>query len=275
MSYVLEKFAASDGGEQNLLYLPGYEVSHVVGPGPALTRYSPTVGGGMYDGLGSGRALSLAQIIRYSGAFAADDQGALVTSWDAIGDLYGRKGRLWRKWTRIGNDAPRRQWCWARMTHLELQSGREQTNVQPVTMEFTRQSAWFDETETEQTTAVPLASYTYTVAHAGTAPVMDAVLTFTAQGSAVTSLAILTDAGGAIEYSGTIAPATTLVIDCGAHAVYNDGANAIAGFSLRPEHVGEEWFVIAPGAAGTSISVVRTGGGSGCTLKITHSGAWI
>lgn len=279
MSYILEKFLPVHpyGDASEATTLPPYEATTTTGPGGITPQFAQMVAGGMFDGLGDEDAPILAQVIRHAGWFVRQDEDSIAAfneRYQALARQVGRKGRLWRKW----RTTDVRQWCWARWLSLEGETSRGQLAYQPVTAEFQRFSPWFAETETEQTTVLGVTPYEFNVTRAigANAPVYDAVITLTAQGSAITSVWIENLANGSfIRFAGVSVNATkSLAIDCGAATVKNDGADAIRYFTLGDTHAIPDWLRLEAGQSVNRLRVTRTGGGSNSTIKLAFYEAW-
>lgn len=276
MSYILEKWAPLTvyGDAQELMMLPPYDATSTTGPGGVPTQYVPTVAGGLFDGLGGADAHVLSQVIRHAGTFVSTIPTDFDTRYQAIARGLGKAGRLWRKW--IGTEV--RHWCYARFTSLEGESAQGQLAYQPVVMEFTRTSPWFAESASTQQVTLGVTPYSFVVTRdvAANAPVFDAIITVTAQGVGITDLVIENTTNGSyIRFTGaTIAVSKSLVIDCGAGTVKNDGADAIAYFSLGASHAIPDWLRLEAGGSVNTIRVTRTGGGSNSTIRFDWYEAW-
>jgi hypothetical protein len=94
--------------------------------------------------------------------------------------------------------------------------------------------------------------------HNGSAPQPDVVFSITAVAGAVTAV-IITNilTGHVLTWSGTLAAGKTLVIDCGAQSVLNDGVDDYA--SLTPPTNRDEWMLLDPGLNPVSVSVTEAG----------------
>ena len=276
MSYILEKWAPLTvyGDAQELMMLPPYDATSTTGPGGVPTQYVPTVAGGMFDGLGGADAHVLSQVIRHAGTFVSTIPADLDARYQAIAGALGKAGRLWRKW--IGAEV--RHWCYARFTSLEGERSQGQLAYQPIVMEFTRTSPWFAELASTQQVVLGVTPYSFVVTRdtASNAPVFDAIITVTAQGVGITDLVIENTTNGSyIRFTGaTIAVGKSLVIDCGTGTVKNDGANAIAYFSLGAGHAIPDWLRLEAGGSVNTIRVTRTGGGSNSTIRFDWYEAW-
>ena len=276
MSYILEKWAPLTvyGDSQELMMLPPYDATSTTGPGGVPTQYVPTVAGGLFDGLGGADAHVLSQVIRHAGTFVSIIPADFDTRYQAIAGALGKAGRLWRKW--LGSEI--RHWCYARFTALEGEKAQGQLAYQPIVMEFTRTSPWFAESASTQQVVLGVTPYSFVVTRdtASNAPVFDAVITVTAQGVGITDLVIENTANGSyIRFTGaTIAVSKSLVIDCGAGTVKNDGVNAIAYFSLGANHAIPDWLRLEAGGSVNTIRVTRAGGGSNSTIRFDWYEAW-
>lgn len=276
MSYVLDRFVplVTFGDSAEPLLLPPYDVASTIEPGAVAAQYVQTVMGGQFDGLGNADAHSISQVIRHSATFAQFSPADLEERQIAIDRQLGRAGRLWRKW----RASLALQWCYARFTSLEGESAPGQMVYQPIVMEFTRTSPWFAELASTQQVVLGVTPYSFVVTRdvAANAPVFDAIITVTAQGVGITDLVVENTTNGSyIRFTGaTIAVGKSLVIDCGAGTVKNDGANAIAYFSLGAGHAIPDWLRLEAGGSVNTIRVTRTGGGSNSTIRFDFYEAW-
>ena len=276
MSYILEKWAPLTvyGDAQELMMLPPYDATSTTGPGGVPTQYVPTVAGGLFDGLGGADAHVLSQVIRHAGTFVSIIPADFDTRYQAIAGALGKAGRLWRKW--LGSEV--RHWCYARFTGLEGEKAQGQLAYQPIVMEFTRTSPWLAESASSQQVVLGVTPYSFVVTRdvAANAPVFDAIITVTAQGVGITDLVIENTTNGSyIRFTGaTVGVGKSLVIDCGAGTVKNDGVNAIAYFSLGASHAIPDWLRLEAGGSVNTIRVTRVGGGSNSTIRFDWYEAW-
>lgn len=275
MSYILDRFVplVTFGDSAEPLLLPPYDVASTIEPGAVAAQYVQTVMGGQFDGLGNADAHSISQVIRHSATFAQFSPADLEERQIAIDRQLGRAGRLWRKW----RASLAQQWCYARFTSLEGESAPGQMVYQPVVMEFTRTSPWFAESPSTQQVTLGVTPYSFVVTRnvAANAPVFDAVITVTAQGVGITDLVIENLANGSyLRFTGTsITAGTSLVIDCGAGTVTNNGANAIRYLSLGAGHAIPDWFRLEA-ILSQQVRVTRAGGNNNSTIKFEFYEAW-
>jgi hypothetical protein len=105
-------------------------------------------------------------------------------------------------------------------------------------------------------------------------------LTITAGSANITALTLAQYDGAtagpySLQYTGTILAGKSLVIDCGAHSVYNDGVADWAHLTLTAAHKSADWFGTETPLGGALIlKVTRTGGGTGSTVTVTFDEGW-
>jgi hypothetical protein len=108
------------------------------------------------------------------------------------------------------------------------------------------------------------AKSTLTVTNGGNATVKNCVLTIRAGLGSITGVLIQRKVGSTVyehlTWAGTLASGKDLVINCGAHTVTNDGANAYSGFALGASHRTDDWLRLLSGA--NTIEITLTGGGA-------------
>jgi uncharacterized membrane protein YciS (DUF1049 family) len=108
--------------------------------------------------------------------------------------------------------------------------------------------------------------------HGGDYPVSNIIITLTAAGTAITNILIGAYASFEINWAGTLAAGQSLVIDCGALSVKNNGVDAYSVFSRTANHKINEWVRIV--VAGTVITVTRTGGNNSSTIQFDYYDGW-
>jgi hypothetical protein len=116
------------------------------------------------------------------------------------------------------------------------------------------------------------ASVSFDVGNLGNYPVSDALITVTAKTTAITQIQIGVNGTSQMQWAGTIAINKSLVIDCGALSVKNDGADAYSGFTLTANHKIRDWLRL--GAGTTTLTVARTGGGATSTIRLDYYDGW-
>ena len=103
-------------------------------------------------------------------------------------------------------------------------------------------------------------------------------ITVTATGAPITAVIVENLETGhvtKIKYAGSIAVGQSLVIDCGAMTIRNNGVNAYTStaFTLEAGHSLREWLRLMPGA--NTIRVTRTGGDNASTCVLTYNDGWM
>ena len=128
------------------------------------------------------------------------------------------------------------------------------------------------------TTLTGGAATTVSVTNGGNIAVEDVIITLTAGDAAIT-VATITIAAQYVKWTWTgaganpsIAVGKSLVIDCGALTVKDDGADAYLYFAIDPTHAIVPWLRLAPGA--NSVVVTLTGGGTGSTINFDFADRW-
>lgn len=127
---------------------------------------------------------------------------------------------------------------------------------------------------TATTTTATLAANTATtvdVESAGLEEVRDAVLTITANGGNVTSIAFVLGSDQHWSWTGTLLDGDALVIDTGALTVLNDNTDAYDGFTLDGDHTIDGWLSLAP--SNNVCSFTLTGGPA--DLSVVHYDQWM
>jgi hypothetical protein len=109
------------------------------------------------------------------------------------------------------------------------------------------------------------------VTNGGNALATRVILSITAGSAPITALAIASGLHS-VTYTGTIAAGKTLVLDCGAWSILNDGVDAYALFARSSAHASPYWFALTPGA--NTVTVARVGGATDSTLTLDFSDAW-
>jgi hypothetical protein len=119
---------------------------------------------------------------------------------------------------------------------------------------------------------------TVSVTNGGNVLVSDAIVTITAGNAALTAVAISCAAQG-VKWTWTgagvnpnIAAGKSLIVDCGALSVKDDGADAFVYFALDAAHTARSWLQLAPGA--NNVIVTWTGGGTGSTIDFAFDWNW-
>lgn len=249
--------------------LPIQAPVETIGTGSIETASYPLSSGGAFDALGDDvatpRVLEITKKVIISGVGAQSE-------YQVLRGLVGRKKRLFRQW----QDGTI-EWATARLKGIDSERAPKHYQHIEITMHFEVYSAywhgsfigaWFLDNgrylddglyydSNDATYTLNTSPKTVTINQAGNAIVKDAVINITAGSSPITALTIQS-AEAHLVFSGTIAAGETLVIDCGAYTVENDGVDAISGFSLGGSHAINEWLRLNPG--NNAITITITGG---------------
>jgi len=102
----------------------------------------------------------------------------------------------------------------------------------------------------------------------------DVTFTVVAAANAITNLQIRKYTGVAIDihYTGTLPAYGTLVFDCAARNVINNGTNDYDNFVIGSNHKIDVWVRILSGQH--SLHVIRTGGGGAAHVDIDFRASW-
>lgn len=212
--------------------------------------------GGVYDRYGARTVLPRSREIAFRGRYdGSSSASALRTALDALRAKIGVRALLVRK----RDDDAVLQSLYARLLTVDGRWLLEDGASAMLDLRFeTAEPSWRHATGSTATGSVGGST---SIVNDGTAPIVDAVVTLTASGGALVN-PTLTIAGWGIylKYTGSIADTKTLVIDCGAMTVKNDGANAYSGFSLESGHTARGWMPLP--VATSALAVAGTGSGS-------------
>jgi len=279
MGYSFERFGT--------LVLPAYNREMSQAPAPAVQRIVATAAGA-FDADGSGRAAQAFPHPLTIEAIVFEEASAdLRSALDALRAAVGTRAYLYRR--ADDNNLVHRALC--RLASMEINRSYEQRRAyQPVTLQFQQLAAWqgashsawtldsgelFDDGLTLDTTSyawsIGSSPTIRSVSNDGNLPVTDVLFTITA-GATGLSNPILSGGGMDLRWTGTIAATKSLVIDCGALSVLNDGANAYSGLALGANHAIEDWCRLQPGS--TDIELAITGTLTGATWAVAFRDRW-
>lgn len=263
--------------------------------GTAMTRDTLLAlpGGHWFDSQGTEQAPRDNRMIDYECRFYDTSATAVETTFNALKALRGTRDRLYR---RLSDDSIQ----WAHVRLMQVSSMRESENQLwlEITLSFLILSrtwngqhhgdGWdFDDGEyfdtgldldedTGDTFVLNSSPKKCTINNAGNASLRNLIITLTAGSTDITALtvqrllaAVVVEGLG---FSGTIVAGTSLVIDCGARSVVNDGVDAYDDFNLGGSHTTEEWITVPPGDVG--IRFTRTGGSSDSEVVFDFNDAY-
>lgn len=271
----------------NTLVFPGYDSTNDVGSGKFAGSLLDLPGGGAYDAMGSEQWKRRATPISRDCSLVTDTAAEMRTRYNALRALCGQKVRLWRLW-----DSGELEWCWARMGEITAMRPGNQLYSLQMTLNFVMTSpCWYglhygewlftDPPEVwfgngfvfgdTTLTALIGSPITLVLPNGGNASVSNAVITVTAGTAAIQPVTI---SCGDCEFSyyGIIGAGRSLVIDCGAWSVINDGVSDYANLVLTTSHRSDDLFRLAAGD--NTVGVNNLGGGTGSTIAFKYSGGW-
>lgn len=271
MSYWLSEF---DG-----LTLPTQEPEIEVGTGGVQSVLLSLPAGGVFDPLGGSQAMREGEPVRGRFLLSASSASGLKTAFEALRAKIGVRGALYREW-----DDGTLEWTYARLEEIRARQQTGQITNIPVDLRFIKQAlAWYGATEQDVTYAdlsaasgdadlpttgaeqdgYPLA---FTLTNEGNYDQRAVMFTLTAGGGNITAVTLANSTSGhTLTWSGTLVAGKSLVIDCGALSIQNDGTDDYD--SLTPPSGKETWMVLGPGANVFSLNVTEAGGGSGLQVE--------
>lgn len=263
-----------------------------ISPVPGRSAIVQTLSGAFDSDLGTEAAPDFPHSINYTAVAIDDTVAQWRTTEDALRALTGQRGWLYRR--AEDNDEIQRAVCrllavtgpravvdriWKNDTFEWLQlgywRGHDHRTWRLDDGHVLDEGLYLDDGDTTYTyTTGPLL---ITASNGGNARVTDAIITITAGAVAITNTRILKSGETNLNYAGTIAPWTSLVIDCGAFSVLNNGVNDYANFTLpliAPPHTINEWLRLTPGDNTLSFTLSGPSGAAPATIKIEFMDAW-
>lgn len=279
MSYYYDRFGA--------LTLPEYNREASIAPAAAALRIVTTAAGA-FDADGSGRSMQQFPHPLTLEAIVSEDATAdQRTALDALRAAVGTRAYLYR--VADDNDTIQRALC--RLQSMTAERRYEQRAAyQPIRLIFQQLEPWRGEAygawtldsgellddgllfnATAYSVAISASPSSQAVTNGGNLPVADAVFTITA-GSGNLTNPVLTGGGMDLRWTGTIDAGDSLVIDCGALSVQDDGVDAYGTFALGSGHTIEDWCYLAPGA--TTVSLAVSGTLTGASWSVAFRDRW-
>lgn len=250
-------------------------------------EFLPLASGGVFDPLGEEIApLRGAQIQLRSAISIRDQTQAQMEAQEReLRALWGVRDRLYRYWPESG----RWEWCMARMIgyHANRQALDKYLDI-----DFTWQMIsphWYGNEHGEDwkldegyyldagkvfdasagvTFNIDTGGDLVNVTNGGNVTVRDVIITVTAhETNAITAIEIECN-GGHLTWSGTLAPTTSLVFDCGAYTVKKPSlSDEYANFALGANHKIDDWIRLEPGS--NSVLITLTGNSATVTFAFS------
>jgi hypothetical protein len=226
-----------------------------------------TIGGGAYNAYGAETVQpSLPFTLTYTGLISGASLDAVRTESDALRGLVGTKATLYKR--AVAGDYNLIQ-CQARAVAFKpLQPGQPIGNHQRIEIQFACLTRWESSPLTGSTVSLPVGGLTTTIMldhSGGTREQPDVLMTLTAGSAAITMFGIdLPATHCSWRWTGTLAAGKSLVIDCGAMSILNDGVGSWAGMTMTGNHATAYWLVVPPNVV-SEPAVIWTDNGSGTT----------
>ena len=243
---------------------------------PAPARESTiAVPDGAFDRYGNGIAPPvLPYTMTYRATLFEANATAQRSKLDQWRALVRQRGALYRI---ARDDDNSRHWTTARLVRLGVVREYSHRNLQELEFVFQLLGAWNGETKNVSTSfpgstdpvwlTTVLAEQpgsTFQVTNGGNIDQHEMTITLSASGASITSFQLTnTTTGQSINWSGTIADGSSLVIDTAALSVLVAGINSYDNFTWSGEH----WMTLRPGTNDFSSSV-SVGSGGTATLKV-------
>jgi hypothetical protein len=228
---------------------------------------------GAVDALGTGRAgVGLPYRLTVKGETVQSDFGTMKTAYYALRGLYGKRAKLYRK----PDGTTATEWVNARLEAISASRDGDKQLAVPYTLQFQVYSPVWNGTGKVTSAALGTEPTTeIAVYNGGNADVRDPIITITAATGAITQVTLSANSETALHWVGTIASAQSLVIDCGARTVRNNGADAYSGVTYNAGHVVSYWLGLGATAT-TTLTLTRTAAGADVVgkVKITYNEGW-
>ena len=264
--------------------------SNDLSTGIATTVPFPLLAGGGFDALGTEQASSGVYSLTKSYLIYFATQAERISHFEDLRELKGKRGRLIRKW-----DDGASQYVTARVLGVKAERGIDNRHSLECEVEFEVYSAYwhggftgvwtFDDGEYfdiglffdsgADDITLNTSPKNFTITMGGNAISNDPVINVTAGSADITAIEIKNTTAGhlaELDYTGTITAGKTLVIDCGAYTIENDGTDDDANFALGATHAINEWFRLPPGA--NTITVTITGGSTDSIINLDYHEAY-
>lgn len=264
--YIIEKFGDAWASAVELPTLDGKQPLGIRGIEGSILRLP---GGRAYDWRGGEQAPIAPEEIVIEGVWVADSVAAMETKHATLLALAGQRSKLWR------NNGTNQHWRTARVLGIEAPVEAGPAHWAEYTLRFELAAMPWQGTARAPSSALAVADPSYTTltcTNGGNVRVRDAVVTITAQSSAITRVKVRVAGVSEIQWDGTLPAGSTLTLDCGAKRARISSSDAY-NITLTGNHTISDWLRLEPG--NTSVRIYRTGGGSTSTATITFNDGWL
>lgn len=213
------------------------------------------IDGQAYDHYGAGVAPEAPATYRVRYEIVASAASTVQTARDAIRALAGARAKLYAQMP----DASTR-WTWARLTHVGMDRQPDYVCYQPVELTFQVARPGWSGTDRSATWTPAASPLNMTASNNGNRMVRDATLTVLAGATAISNIRLVC---GSCDwtYGGTVAAGKSLVIDCAARSVVNNGIDDYKQLALNAGHTVADWLQLP--AAHNPIVVTYSGNAGG------------
>lgn len=210
------------------------------------------VAGGVHWALGDEVAEQRTHTIQHTGIYSS----SVESNVNALFGLVGRRDWLYRYEDSSG-DLHRKK---ARLLTCDWRRDVKQRSHAQITSTFQAAGNWEDDS---QSSASRSTTGTLNLTTAGLAYVWNATAEFTAS-STTTHTFRLQESGTGIDWqwSGSITSGQTVIIDAGAYAVTNNGADAYSGLTVNSGHTARRWLILPPNATTEFTFTLSAGAGT-------------
>ena len=231
-------------------------------------------GGAVHNPNGAAQArVRLPQTITCDSEYVEATAGAFRTALYALRALVGSYATLYRS---PDGEAANSESIPASLEAITMNRDADNLLVMGVSLRFQAQAEVWDGAAHTETITLGASPKSQDCDNDGNGIQRAVTITVTASGSPITAVTIENLETGHVSkvtYSGSIAVGESLVIDCGAETVRNDGDNDYAHLTRETGHGIREWLRLMPGA--NTIRVTRTGGDNASTCVLTYNDGWM
>ncbi len=230
-------------------------------------------GGHVFDAHGTETAIGEGYPVKVGGVVCAATPAALKTAVYLLRALKGVQDKLYR--TPDGGSA-NSEWVEARCDSVESIRDWRNRLWENVVLYFTVLDDVWSGAAGEKNIALTTGADEGEADNTGDATVRDLTITIAAVGSAITQVDIENLETGhvsKIRYSGSITAGQSLVIDCGALTVKNNGVDDWDNLSIESAHQIDEWLRLKSGE--NTIRVTRTGGSADSMATVNWYHAYL